>query len=312
MEQILIPTAGKGLTRLAVVARLTLIVTMAAAVCASPRALAQDNATPIGTAVSELPLFDAHVHYKQEAWTPYPLQTVLELFDRNGVAMALVSSTPDEGTIRLFEFAPNRIVPEVRPYHDGVTSSNWTSADGIADYLQGRLEAHPHQGIGEFHLHGEAMWHEPLMRRVIAMARERSIPLHVHSGSQPIRRIYAVDPGVTVIWAHAGLGESPAAIHELMGEFPTLHADTSLREREILGEGNLDPVWRRIIIDFQDRLMVGSDTWINAQWDRYDDIVESNRRWLALLPRDIAEKIAYRNAARLFGRDVSMRQIGTR
>ncbi len=50
--------------------------------------------------------------------------------------------------------------------------------------------------------------------------------------------------------------------------------------------------------------MVGTDTWINAQWDNYEDLIVLNRRWLALLPRDIAEKIAYRNAARLFGRDI--------
>ena len=58
--------------------------------------------------------------------------------------------------------------------------------------------------------------------------------------------------------------------------------------------------------------MVGSDTWVNSQWESYSAIIDSNRRWLSKLPRDVAEKIAYKNAERLFGREVSMKQIGTR
>jgi hypothetical protein len=58
--------------------------------------------------------------------------------------------------------------------------------------------------------------------------------------------------------------------------------------------------------------MIGSDTWINAQWDRYSDIMSSNRAWLSKLPREVAEKIAYKNAEKLFGQKVSMKQIGTK
>lgn len=60
--------------------------------------------------------------------------------DRNGVAMGLVSSTPDEGTIMLWEYAPNRIVPELRPYHGNAGSSNWTKAEVMDKYLLGRLD----------------------------------------------------------------------------------------------------------------------------------------------------------------------------
>lgn len=58
--------------------------------------------------------------------------------------------------------------------------------------------------------------------------------------------------------------------------------------------------------------MVGSDTWVNSQWDHYEPIIASNRQWLSLLPRPVAEKIAFRNAERLFGRSVTMDLIGTR
>ncbi len=276
-------------------------------------ARAHDDQEPIGEAVAELPIFDAHIHYKEPAWGPYPVDSVIELMDRNGVAMGLVSSTPDEGTIMLWEYAPNRIVPELRPYHGNAGSSNWTELPEMARYLEGRLEKYPHEGIGEFHIRNRGMWDEALFRTVNQMAKERDIYLHVHSGTEPIRWLYELDPDVKIIWAHAGLGEPASAVYELMSEFPDLLADTSLREYAILGPGDtLDPEWEKIIVEFQDRLMVGSDTWVNSQWDDYDAIIASNRLWLSRLPRTVAEKIAYKNAERAFGRNVSSNLIGKR
>ena len=79
-----------------------------------------------------------------------------------------------------------------------------------------------------------------------------------------------------------------------MREFPALVADTSLREHAILGSGDdIDPEWKKIILTFQDRLMVGSDTWVNAQWDSYTSIIASNRRWLSKLPRPEYELLAH-------------------
>lgn len=278
-----------------------------------PAPLHAHDKKPIGDAVNELPLFDAHVHYKEPAWQQFPVESIVELMDRNGVAMALVSSTPDEGTIMLWEYAPNRIVPELRPYHGNAGSSNWSKSSGMGDYLAERLEAYPHEGIGEFHIHRLDTSDEPFFRTVIGLAKAKDIYLHVHSDSEPIRWLYSLDPDVKIIWAHAGLGEAAAGVYALMDEFPELVADTSLKEHAILGyDGKLDPEWEKIIFAFQDRLMVGSDTWINSQWENYSAIMDSNRAWLAKLPEDVARKIAYQNAERLFGREISMDQIGTR
>lgn len=266
---------------------------------------------PIGAAVEALPIFDAHMHYKREAWAPYPVRTVIELMDRSGVAMALVSSTPDEGTIRLLKYAPDRIVPELRPYHDGAGSGNWTKAAGMEAYIKERLGRYPHQGIGEFHIHNLDPADRPLLAAVAAMAKARNIPVHIHSDAGPVRFFYELEPGLTVIWAHAGMSEPPATVGAMLDAYPTLYADTSYREREILGDGTaLDPAWKAVIERHADRLMVGTDTWINEQWDNYEGLIALNRRWLALLPRNIAEKIAYRNAAGLFGRTVPAQRPG--
>ncbi len=267
----------------------------------------------IGEAIDSVPIFDTHMHYKRPAWEAYPVATVIELMDRNGVAMALVSSTPDEGTIRLWQYAPNRIVPELRPYHKDAGSSNWTKAEGMQDYLEERLARYPHEGIGEFHIHQMDPDDKPLLAAIAKMALVRNIPVHIHSGADPIQGFYEIEPNVTIIWAHAGMSEPADVVGKMLDRYPTLYADTSYRERDILTQENrLSPDWRQVIYHHADRLMIGTDTWVNGQWDDYDGLISLNRQWLSLLSREVAEKIAFRNASKLFKRDVSHKLLGTR
>ncbi|WP_136658836.1 amidohydrolase family protein [Nitratireductor sp. XY-223] len=263
-------------------------------------ALADDGHGPIGDAIEDVPIFDAHVHYKEPAWGPYPPETVIALMDRNGVAMALVSSTPDEGTIRLFEFAPDRIVPELRPYHGSAGSGNWTKAEGMLDYLRDRLQRFPHEGLGEFHVHSLDPSDRPFLEEVAALAVDHDIPIHIHSGFGPVELFYEFAPSLTIIWAHAGMSDPPETVDRMMSQYPTLYADTSYREGDILRNWER---WQPVIMRHADRLMVGSDTWVNSQWADYDGLIAKNRQWLARLPRETAEKIAFRNAAKLFGRE---------
>jgi hypothetical protein len=264
----------------------------------------------IGKAAAELPIFDAHMHYKQPAWQPFPVQTVIELMDKSGVAMALVSSSPDDGTIMLWEYAPERMVPELRPYHGQASASNWTKAPGMLDYLKQRLAAYPHRGIGEFHIHTLDPSDRDFLKQVARLAAERQILIHLHSDAKPVQLFYEFEPGLTLIWAHAGMSEPPEVIGPMLDRYPKLYADTSYREHDILGDGTIEPRWRTLIMRYPDRFMVGSDTWVNHRWEHYEALIDLNRRWLSQFPREVAEKIAYRNAETLFGRKVSRQLIG--
>ncbi len=115
------------------------------------------SADEIGPAIRDVPIFDVHMHYREAAWQPYPIKTVIELMDRAGVAMALVSSIPDDGGIKLWLYAPRRIVPELTPYHGNAHGPNWTKSAGMLDYLRGRLKKYPHEGIGEFAIYEHQM-----------------------------------------------------------------------------------------------------------------------------------------------------------
>lgn len=270
------------------------------------------SADEIGPAIRDVPIFDAHVHYKEPAWSPYPVKTVIELMDRSGVAMALVSSTPDEGTIKLWEYAPNRIVPELRPYHGDFGQHNWTKSAGMLDYIKGRLAKYPHEGIGEFHIHNLDPSDRSLLTEIAKMAKERNIIIHVHSGAAPVRLLYELEPSLTILWAHAGMSEPPEVVGPMLDQYKTLYADTSYRENDILKGDIIDPFWLKVIQRHPDRLMVGTDTWVNSQWDDYEGLIALNRAWLSKLPRPIAEQIAYKNAAKLFKRRISRDLLGKR
>ncbi len=66
-------------------------------------------------------------------------------------------------------------------------------------------------------------------------------------------------------------------------------------------EGRLCPEWRALLRKYPGRFMLGSDTWINARWDQYDALMTGYRTWLADLPADVAQAVAWGNGAALFG-----------
>jgi len=293
--------------------KILLVMATALAACHSAIADSDGKHDHIGDGIAELPIFDAHMHYKAQAWGPVPPKAVLKRMDDSGVAMALVSSTPDEGTITLFNFAPKRIVPELRPYHGEVDSTNWTRQPDMFEYLSKRLDMHPHKGIGEFHLHEVSTADETLLRQIAAVAIERDLLIHVHSGKAPVDLLYEMQPGLRIIWAHAGMLEPAEVVEAMMAKYDSLYADTSYRESDIMNEdGSIDADWRRVIERFPDRFMVGSDTWTNSQWAEYRELIDINRKWLSQFSRSVAERIAYKNAERLFGRKVSNDLLGTR
>ena len=49
------------------------------------------------------------------------------------------------------------------------------------------------------------------------------------------------------------------------------------------------------------RFLVGSDTWVVERWKSYPQLMAEYREWLGQLPREVAERVAWRNAAEMFG-----------
>ena len=89
-------------------------------------------------------------------------------------------------------------------------------------YLRERLEKYPHEGIGEFHLFHVDPGDRALLTEVARMAKDRAIPIHIHSGAGPVRLLYELEASLTIIWAHAGMSEPPDVIEEMMARYSTL------------------------------------------------------------------------------------------
>ncbi len=96
------------------------------------------------------------------------------------------------------------------------------------------------------------------------------------------------------------MSAGPEAVGRLLERHPTLWAELALRT-DVAPGGRLDPAWRALFLRHPQRFMVGTDTWIPSRWEALPGHLDDVRAWLRQLPRDVADQIAFGNAARLFG-----------
>jgi Amidohydrolase len=259
--------------------------------------------TLLGCAVpapaADAPLADAHIHYSAPDWSVYTPDQVVAILDKAGIRRALVSSTPDDGTLKLYDRDPKRVVPMLRPYRTRDDRSTWWRDPSIIPYLEQRLTRGIHKGIGEFHIHG-ANNRNPVLQRITEMAVQRDLYLQAHSDDAAVIELFAIEPSSKIIWAHAGMSSGAAAVGALMDKHANLWADLSYRYGDVAPGGTLDPAWRALLIRHADRFMLGSDTWTTSRWEQVVGMAAEARRFLQQLPPEVADKLAYKNFDRLF------------
>lgn len=251
------------------------------------------------TRADELPVFDAHIHYSHDAWAPYPPDKAIAILRAAGLSGALLSSSNDEGQQRLYALAPDLIVPELRPYRRRGETQSWLRDETVLDYLEQNLAQRRYVGIGEFHVDG-ADADLPVVKRTVELARKHRLILHAHSDADAIERLFQQWPEARIQWAHAGFA-SAERVGAMLRKYPNLWCDLSFRY-EVAGDGEIDPHWRALFLEFPDRFMVGTDTYTPGRWDEVVSHAQWARAWLSLLPREVAERIAWRNADTLFGK----------
>lgn len=246
-----------------------------------------------------LPLFDGHIHYSRPDWSVYAPDRILGILEQAGIRRALVSSTPDDGTLALYAKDPKRIIPILRPYRTRDDMGTWWRDPSIVPYLEERLKRGVHRGIGEFHVSGRDI-KTPVLKRIAGLAVERNIYLHAHSDDAAVEALFEMEPRARIIWAHSGMSSGPAVVGAMMDRHASLWADLSYRYGDVAPSGTLDPEWKALLLRHSDRFMLGSDTWTTSRWESVVAMADEARRFLGQLPRDVAEKIAYRNIDRLF------------
>lgn len=265
------------------------------------------------------PLFDAHLHYNEEAWDgrqgPHPVADVLARMQRNGVRAIVANSRPNDGTKSLAQAPETRragvtVVPFVRLYRNRADYTAWFRDETIYEMVQAELArgtaAGPFRGIGEFHLYDSANANGAIARRLMILAEEKDLAVLAHVDDVAIDLLMAHTPSqgrnLRLIWAHTGIGgATPARVDALFARYPRLMGELSYRPGLTCENGKLCPEWRQLLLKYPTRFMIGSDTWVNQRWQYYDDLMQGYRAWLGDLPPDVARRVAWDNGASLFG-----------
>jgi hypothetical protein len=253
-------------------------------------------------AVAALPIFDAHLHYSHDAWERLSPKEAVALLRQAGLKRAMVSSSSDDGTQKLYAEAPDLVLPVLRPYRTRGEIGSWMRDDSIVGHLEARLAKYRYVAIGEYHLYG-ADADLPVPRRVVQLARQHRLYLHSHSDADAIERQFAQDPEARILWAHAGF-DGPDNVRALLRRHRNLCCDLAFRSdhASVSGEqGRVDPGWRAAFLEFPDRFLVGTDTYTPERWFYVVEHARWSRAWLADLPPEVAERIAWRNGETLFG-----------
>jgi hypothetical protein len=248
-----------------------------------------------------LPIFDAHLHYSHDAWERLPPAEAVALLRQAGLKQAMVSSSSDEGTQKLYAAAPDLVLPVLRPYRTRGEIGSWVRDTSVITHLEARLKQFRYVALGEYHVYG-ADADLPVVRRVVQLAREHKLYLHSHSDADAIERQFRQDPDARILWAHAGF-ESPDKVREMLRRHRNLWCDLAFRNDHASVDkdgGKVDPGWREAFLEFPDRFMVGTDTYTPERWFYVVEHARWSREWLADLPRDVAERIAWRNGDALF------------
>lgn len=244
-----------------------------------------------------LPIFDSHLHYSHDAWERLPPKEAIAILRKAGLKGAMVSSSSDEGTQRLYEAAPDLVIPVLRPYRTRADVSGWVRDETVVAHLEQRLAKYRYVALGEYHVFG-ADADLPVMRRVVQMAKERGLFLHSHSDADAIERQFVQWPDARILWAHAGF-DAPEKVREMLRRHPKLWCDLAFRS-EHATNGRVEPGWRAAFLEFPDRFLVGTDTFTPERWFFVEEHANWSRRWLADLPREVAERIAWKTGDAVF------------
>jgi hypothetical protein len=250
----------------------------------------------LAAADDKRPIVDVHIHYSHDAWSSLPPPEAVKVLRRAGLRKAFVSSSSDDGTQMLYKAAPDLIVPVLRPYRRRGELGSWVKDPTIIQHVEARLKSNTYAGIGEFHVYGSDA-DLPVMRRMVELAKERKIFLHAHSDADAVERMFKQNPDAYVLWAHSGF-DAADKVRSMLQRYKTLWADLAFRN-DHAPSGTLTPEWKKLLVDYPERFMVGTDTFTPERWHYVVEHASFSRKWLSQLPPEVADNIAFGNAERL-------------
>lgn len=282
-----------------------------------------------------LPVIDVEYHHGGKI----EIERLIKKMDENGVALTWFGPNEklgSEESLRLNALYPDRFVPTT-VHGDGKLWHG--SDKAFLEKLAKDVRSARYFAMGEFEARhypsstNNRDVHMPVdsetMQAVFQLSGETGVPFLLHHEAEDkllpeLERMLAKYPKAKVIWCHVGRNRNPAkwktfrtadAVRELLKKYPNLYFDLvqSKPGSKYHGTGyvegimydvsswgvSLDAEWKKVFEEFPDHFVIGSD--INTgRFDNYDRVIETFRTIvLKDVRKDVAEKIAFRNAWKL-------------
>lgn len=244
-------------------------------------------------------LYDMHLHYNQSVWQRLPPEQAIRFLLENNIQRAVFSSTPERGTEMLYEIAPERVIPFIRPYRTYDDVPNWHHNPEILDYISEQADKGIYRGFGEFHMGFKHLDGKSIVPQLMQIAAEQNWVISAHTDMETIEALIAMQPTLPIVWAHCGFSYEAHEIRALVEKYPTAYCDMSLYEKLVDEDDNLTPQWKALMEDHPDRFMVAIDTYKESRWGEVREHAQHIQEWLAQLSPDAARMIANGNVNRL-------------
>lgn len=282
-----------------------------------------------------LPIIDIEFHYGDKI----SIEDLKKLMDENGVAFTWLGANEklgSEASLRLSRTFPDYFVPTT-VHGDGKLWHNGDK--GFLTKLANDAKSGNFLAMGEFEARhyvsstNNRDVHTPVdsegMQAVFKISSETGIPFLIHHEAEDnllpeLERMLVKYPKATVIWCHAGRNRNPntwrkfkstAIIKEYLNKYPNLYFDLvasrpgskydptgytdAIMYEFVSLKTILAPEWKTLFEEFPDRFLIGAD--INTgRFSKYNEKMNTFRTAvLNNLRKDVAEKIAFRNAWKL-------------
>ncbi|HLF48089.1 MAG TPA: TatD family hydrolase [Methylomirabilota bacterium] len=268
-------------------------------------------AVPAGAADYAGPLIDAHSHVSSAG----AVDAYVEAMKRHNVSRVVLLAVGGEQ-----KDDPAWLAAAARKHPDRVIAGLSVpdpTDEGAAARLDAALEKSRARVVGEVHMRqvGRKVFdRDPsgaAFGRILAVCARHGVPIVIHyeltdAAAAALDRALAAHRKATVILAHAGEGP-PARVDGLLTRNPNLLVDLSgmhfQRKPALASEtGPMDPTWKALIERMPERFLMGVDVWSPRLFApaMLDRLLIWTRRVLGELRPETAERLAHRNAARVF------------
>lgn len=251
------------------------------------------------TEVNQYKLFDSHVHFNYEMWQTLKAKGAIYWLKKNHIKKAIVSSTPSEGSEKLYTLDKKRIVPYLRPYREIRDRGSWYKNPAIIDYINKRIKAFPYyKGFGEFHIFGKNQTQEKVFQSILTICMKNKFNLLAHCDvsalNDILEQIQLNNSNIKVIWAHSGFDYPITDLEKLLKVNKNLYLELSFREGILNENGKLNNRWKAFFTNYKNRIFIGTDTFTPTRWENQLEIVEYYQNILKQLDSDTAEWIAFK------------------